>query len=47
MRLKYSKIHRQNFIDNYTCTYSFFVVCAEFYVARMRTKIYRSCPHHI
>lgn len=32
MCVKYRKIHRQSYIVNYSCTYSIFVVCAEFYV---------------
>jgi len=26
---------------------SLFTLCAEFHVARMQTKFWRNCPHHI
>ena len=32
---------------NYTYTYSIFILRTKFHVARMQTKFFRSCPHHI
>jgi hypothetical protein len=34
----------QNYMHNYTHTYSLFIICTEFQVARMKTKFSCSCP---
>jgi len=42
---KYTKLHIIYY--NYTYTYTVFVLCTEFYVARMYTIFCRICLHHI
>jgi len=46
LRMMYGQIQGK-VKHNRTYSYSFFIVCIEYYVAHMQIKVCLSCPHHI